>query len=176
MAHRHVLDVEQGNSRKRRIVVEEHLEGCLEPKTLRQNHRDRGDPVESEVVGVAQIFIENEIGFDALAHLSEDDLKQLGLRMGPRKLLLAAIAELEATKPAPPDISAPEASRPEAERRRLTVMFCDLMGSTELSQKLDPEDYRDLLTAFQDACSGAVKRHQGHVAKHLGDALLAYFG
>jgi class 3 adenylate cyclase len=123
-----------------------------------------------------EIFIENEIGFDALAHLSEDDLKQLGLRMGPRKLLLAAIAELEATKPAPPDISAPEASRPEAERRRLTVMFCDLMGSTELSQKLDPEDYRDLLTAFQDACSGAIKRHQGHVAKHLGDGLLAYFG
>ncbi len=55
-------------------------------------------------------------------------------------------------------------------------MFCDLMASTELSQKLDPEDYRDLLTAFQDACSGAVKRHQGHVAKHLGDGLLAYFG
>ncbi len=109
-----------------------------------------------------EIFIENEIGFDALAHLSEDDLKQLGLRMGPRKLLLAAITGLEATKPAPPDISAPEASRPDAERRRLTVMFCDLMGSTELSQKLDPEDYRDLLTAFQDACSGAVKRALSH--------------
>jgi len=67
-------------------------------------------------------------------------------------------------------------STPEAERRQLTVMFCDLVGSTELSQKLDPEDLRDLMHAYRDACSSTLRRHDGFVARYTGDGVLAYFG
>ena len=64
----------------------------------------------------------------------------------------------------------------EAERRRLSVMFCDLVGPTELSRALDPEDYRALITTFQEACSASVRHYDGHVAKYLGDGFLVYFG
>ena len=120
----------------------------------------------------AAIFAENLIDFEVLPELTDEDLRDLGLALGDRRKLQKAVRGLSKEPPAPTTQPAPS----DAERRRLTVMFCDLMGSTELSQQLDPEDYRDLLTAFQDACSGAVKRHQGHVDKHLGDGLLAYFG
>ena len=63
-----------------------------------------------------------------------------------------------------------------AERRQLTVMFCDLMGSTELSQRLDPEDLRDVNRAYQDACKTAIERYEGYVARYMGDGVLAYFG
>jgi hypothetical protein len=65
---------------------------------------------------------------------------------------------------------------PEAERRQLTVMFCDLQGSTALSQQLDPEDLRDVIRGYQEVCAGAVGRFDGHIAKYLGDGLLVYFG
>jgi class 3 adenylate cyclase len=120
----------------------------------------------------ATLFAENRIDFRVLPELTDEDLRELGIVLGDRKVFMKAVRGLIQEPPAP--VAEPVSS--DAERRRLTVMFCDLMGSTELSQKLDPEDYRDLLTAFQDACSDAVKRHQGHVAKHLGDGLLAYFG
>ena len=71
---------------------------------------------------------------------------------------------------------APFASGPEAERRQLTVMFCDLQGSTALSQQLDPEELRDVLRSYQEVCAGAVARFEGHIAKYLGDGLLIYFG
>ena len=65
---------------------------------------------------------------------------------------------------------------PEAERRQLTVMFCDLQSSTALSQQLDPEDLRDVIRSYQEVCAAAVARSEGHVAKYLGDGLLIYFG
>jgi len=65
---------------------------------------------------------------------------------------------------------------PEAERRQLTVMFCDLQGSTALSQQLDPEDLREVIRSYQEVCAGAVSRFEGHIAKYLGDGLLIYFG
>ena len=65
---------------------------------------------------------------------------------------------------------------PEAERRQLTVMFCDLQGSTALSQQLDPEQLRDVIRGYQEVCAGAVGRFEGHIAKYLGDGLLVYFG
>ena len=68
------------------------------------------------------------------------------------------------------------ASHSEAERRQLTVMFCDLVGSTELSQKLDPEDLRNVNRAYQDACKAAIERYDGYVARYMGDGVLAYFG
>ena len=64
----------------------------------------------------------------------------------------------------------------EAERRHLTVMFCDLVGSTELSQRLDPEDLRLLVASFQGACNAAISRYDGYVARYMGDGLLVYFG
>ncbi|MEE8187877.1 MAG: adenylate/guanylate cyclase domain-containing protein [Kiloniellales bacterium] len=85
------------------------------------------------------------------------------------------------SKPAEPDKSHPEGerlegARTEAERRQITILFCDLVGSTELSQRLDPEDLREVMRGYQDAVAGAVTRYEGHVAKFLGDGVLAYFG
>ena len=138
--------------------------------------RDVGAWLEGLGLGqYAELFAENDVDFDILHELADADLKDIGISLGHRKKLLKAIRDLGEAPSGTAAPAEPEQAT-EAERRRLTVMFCDMMGSTELSQKLDPEDYRDLLTAFQDACSGAVKRHQGHVAKHLGDGLLAYFG
>src|SRR5207247_5479527 len=73
-------------------------------------------------------------------------------------------------------ISAPEPHSPEAERRQLTVMFCDLVDSTKLSSQLDPEEYRDVVRAYQTACTEVIRRYDGHVAQLLGDGLLVYFG
>lgn len=126
----------------------------------------------------ANLFAENEITFDALLHLTEDDLKELGLPIGPRRSISAAIAKL--TTSAPPGETArphePSAPRGDAERRQLTILFCDLVGSTELSTKLDPEDMRDVLRAYQDTCSREISRYDGYIAKFMGDGVFAYFG
>jgi class 3 adenylate cyclase/predicted ATPase len=122
-------------------------------------------------------FRESEISTAVLPELTEADLKELGLPLGPRKLLLRAIAALatpaqaRATEP-----STPSAVPREAERRQLTVMFVDLVGSTELAAKLDPEDMREVLRAYQDASAGMIARFEGFVAKFMGDGVLAYFG
>jgi class 3 adenylate cyclase/predicted ATPase len=132
----------------------------------------------------ATTFAENEITPEALPHLSDADLKELGLRIGARKLVLAAIAELGKA-----DVSRPEtavrveptagrgsASRPEAERRQLTVMFVDLVGSTALSGRLDPEEMGEVIRRYQNTAAGMITRLDGHVAKFMGDGVLAYFG
>lgn len=115
----------------------------------------------------AGTFAENDIDFDVLSELGDDELREMGVSLGDRKRLLREI-RASGTAPAPP--------RHDAERRQLTVMFCDLVGSTQLSQQLDPEDLRDLMRRYQDAVSGAVSRYGGYVAKYLGDGVLAYFG
>ncbi|HSA80013.1 MAG TPA: adenylate/guanylate cyclase domain-containing protein [Geminicoccaceae bacterium] len=123
----------------------------------------------------APAFRDAEITPAVLPELTEADLKELGLPLGPRKLLLKAIASLpdsQADAPAIPPTRAPG----DAERRQLTVLFCDLVGSTELSARLDPEDMREVMRAYQDACAGEITRFEGHVAKFLGDGVLAYFG
>jgi class 3 adenylate cyclase len=124
----------------------------------------------------AGLFAENEIDLDILADLTESDFKDLSIPLGDRKRLLRAIASLsdgsgESSVPAPRPAPAVE-----AERRQLTVMFCDLVGSTELSRRLDPEDLREVMRRYQDAAAGAVTRYEGYVAKFLGDGVLAYFG
>ena len=87
---------------------------------------------------------------------------------------LAPIAPSGASQP---NRSSSDASKPtEAERRQLTVMFCDLVGSTELSTKMDPEDLRDVVTSFQDQCRMAIKRFDGFIARYMGDGMLVYFG
>src|ERR1700693_6119922 len=75
-----------------------------------------------------------------------------------------------------PVVPAAVAAAPEAERRQLTVMFCDLVGSTALSTGMDPEDLRDVITSFQTRCSAAIRRYDGFVAKYMGDGILVYFG
>ncbi len=69
-----------------------------------------------------------------------------------------------------------DSARPEAERRQLTVMFCDLVGSTALSAQLDPEELREVVRAYQETCTEVIRRYDGHIAQHLGDGLLVYFG
>jgi hypothetical protein len=106
-------------------------------------------------------FRENEVEADVLSELTEADLEKLGLPLGPRKRILKAIASLsnadEASNTASPLRHAPAEHR--AERRQLTVMFCHLAGSTALSARLDPEDMRQVIRAYQDACSGVVTRY-----------------
>ena len=129
-------------------------------------------------------FRDNKIDADVLADLSEGDLEKLGLPVGDRKRLLKAIAgpvglPSAATKFEPARIhpSSP-AAMPliSAERRPITVMFCDLVGSTSLAAKLDPEDWRNLVNAYLDEASRAVTALGGHVLKKLGDGLMALFG
>src|SRR5271169_6459851 len=121
---------------------------------------------------------DNEIDDSVLSDLTDGDLEKLGVPMGHRKRLLKAIVSLGSTETtAKPTNTAPTPTSPDvAERRQLTVMFCDLVGSTAMSARLDPEDMREVIRAYQDACSGAVARYDGFVAKFMGDGVLAYFG
>ena len=127
------------------------------------------------------VFAEQEIGLSDARELTEADLKEMGLPIGPRRRLLRAIAELAAQTPVSEASEVAEASvvspaPAEAEHRQLTLMFCDLVGSTELSRRLDPEDLREVMRRYQDTVAGVVARFEGHVAKFLGDGALAYFG
>ena len=114
------------------------------------------------------------------ADLTDADLKELGLNLGDRKRLLKAIAALDAgSTDARAETAEPTATPVvprEAERRQLTVMFVDLVGSTELSARLDPEDMSALIRAYQNAVAGEITRFEGHIAKYMGDGVLAYFG
>src|SRR5215472_11905410 len=128
-------------------------------------------------------FRENEIDAEVLPQLTESDLVTLGLPLGPRRKLLTAIAALrEGVLPSPaadqlPEMLIPAAARAaEAERRQLTVMFCDLVGSTALSTKLDPEELREVIGAYHGCVTEVVRRFDGLVAKYMGDGVLVYFG
>jgi class 3 adenylate cyclase len=124
----------------------------------------------------AECFAGNNIDASALHHLTDQDLKDLGVSPGHRRKLLHAINELAAAIPSKSQTPAPTVGSGIADRRQLTVMFCDLVGSTALSGMLDPEDLRELIRRYQDAVSGVVLRHGGYVANFLGDGIIAYFG
>lgn len=131
-------------------------------------------------LGLAQYaatFREHDIEADVLPELTESDLERLGISLGHRKRLLKAIkalqVEVAAREPALP--SAPQ-SPPLAERRHLTVMFCDLVGSTAMSARLDPEDLREVIGGYHRTVAETVGRFDGFVAKYMGDGVLAYFG
>ena len=132
-------------------------------------------------LGLAQyeaLFRQNDIDAEVLGDLTDADLEKLGLTLGHRKRLLKAIASLDGTEPvAKPTSPAPSSlSTDAAERRPITVMFCDLVGSTSLAAKLDAEDWRSLVNAYLDEASKAVAALGGHVLKRLGDGLMALFG
>ena len=120
-------------------------------------------------------FRDNEIDSDILHELTESDLEKLGLPLGPRKRLLKAIVGLGAAATAPSTATL-RLDADAAERRHLTVMFIDLVGSTALSAKLDPEDLRSIIGAYHRCCAELVERNGGFVARYMGDGVLAYFG
>ena len=133
-----------------------------------------------------ELFVEQAIDAGVLPELTDDDLKGLGIPLGDRKRLLRAIAQLSgvgganatpADTEAAPTVDAMTAtSVGMAERRHITVLFCDLVGSTQLSTQLDPEDLSAVLADYRRCCADAITRWRGYVAKYMGDGVLAYFG
>src|SRR6266850_301360 len=133
-----------------------------------------------------EAFEKNAITWDVLTELNQGDLESLGVLLGHRKTLLRAIAQLspsaEARGLGPPPLGvSPEKppfppERDQAERRQLTVLFCDLVDSTALSRRVDPEDLQDVIRRFLHACSQAIGRFNGYIAKYMGDGMLVYFG
>jgi class 3 adenylate cyclase/tetratricopeptide (TPR) repeat protein len=129
----------------------------------------------------AKTFAEHHIDFSVLPDLTEDDLEKLGVSLGHRKKLLRAIEALTAPRP-PTGTTTAVSHAPalvqhrEAEFRQITVMFCDLVGSTQLSEKLDPEDLQKLIDAYRRECGTAIRRYGGEVARYFGDGVMAFFG
>jgi class 3 adenylate cyclase/tetratricopeptide (TPR) repeat protein len=122
----------------------------------------------------AGLFQAREVDLDDLLKLTERDLAALGLSPAARQTLLQEIRRLSPADAA----SAPAAPAPahDAERRQLTLMFCDLVDSVGLSNRLDPEDLRDVIAAYQRVCTQSIRRYDGHVARYVGDGILAFFG
>jgi class 3 adenylate cyclase len=125
----------------------------------------------------AERFAESDIDTSVLRDLNDQDLKELGVSLGHRRKMLRAIAELSDAAPTLPQ---PESTEPKtkdaAERRQVTVMFSDLVGSTALSARMDPEDLREIISAYQKCVAETVQRFGGFVAKYMGDGVLVYFG
>jgi class 3 adenylate cyclase len=126
----------------------------------------------------AQRFAENGIDVSVLRYLADQDLEKIGVLLGHRRKMLAAIAELSGAAPIMPQPTSPpeEKRQHDAERRQLTVMFTDLVGSTALSTKLDPEDLRSVIGTYHKCVAETVARFDGFVAKYMGDGVLIYFG
>jgi class 3 adenylate cyclase/tetratricopeptide (TPR) repeat protein len=124
----------------------------------------------------AQRFAENGIDLSTIRDLTEQDLKDLGVLLGHRRKLLRAIAEFDEAAPALIQTAAEPVRPQEAERRHLTVMFCDLVGSTALSARLDPEDMRALIGEYHSCITEVISRYQGIIARYMGDGVLVYFG
>jgi class 3 adenylate cyclase len=127
--------------------------------------------------GYTERFVESDIDTSVLRDLTDQDLKELGVSLGHRRKMLRAIGELSGAAAAIPQPAAMEPkSQDTAERRQLTVMFCDLVGSTALSARLDPEDMREIVGAYHRSCAEQISKAGGFVAKYMGDGVLAYFG
>ena len=125
----------------------------------------------------AERFAENRIDVSVLRDLTDQDLKDLGVVLGDRRKMLRAISELVGTVQAPPQPTLTEPKAQDtAERRQVTVMFCDLVGSTALSARMDPEDLREVISAYQKCVAANVRHFGGFVAKYMGDGVLVYFG
>ncbi|HEY1783707.1 MAG TPA: adenylate/guanylate cyclase domain-containing protein [Roseiarcus sp.] len=140
---------------------------------------DVGDWLKS--VGLGQYeasFRDDGVDAEVLPDLTDADLEKLGVLLGHRKRLIKAIAGLnQSIAGSRPAAAAGPGTKPDAaERRQLTVMFCDLVGSTALAARLDPEDMRGIIGAYHRCCASLIESNGGFVAKYMGDGVLAYFG
>jgi class 3 adenylate cyclase/tetratricopeptide (TPR) repeat protein len=127
-----------------------------------------------ERVGLRQyagLFEGRSVDLDGLMRLTERELEELGLSPAARRTLLREIRRLDPADSPPAPLAATD-----AERRQLTLMFCDLVDSVGLSNRLDPEDLRDVIAAYQRVCTQSIRRYEGHVARYVGDGILAFFG
>jgi class 3 adenylate cyclase len=124
----------------------------------------------------AQSFAENGVDLSVVRDLTDQDLKDLGVLLGHRRKMLRVIAELEGEVLISAQTRAKPAPRDSAERRQLTVMFCDLVGSSVLSARLDPEDLRSVIGAYHACIAEVIARNEGVIARYMGDGVLAYFG
>src|ERR1700683_3997204 len=157
------------------------MEVCQRPETECMSDL-RGWLRAQNLEQLAETFEANDIDSEILSELTDGDLEKLGVSIGNRRRLLKAISEGTAKSPeskaastealgafAPTDAAG-------AERRQITVLFCDMVGSTALSEAVDPELLGALIRRYQDAAAGAIGRYGGFVAKFMGDGVLAYFG
>ena len=124
----------------------------------------------------AERFRENAIDLSVVRDLTEQDLKDLGVLLGHRRKMLRAIADLQGELPRTPRTGTKPASADNAGRRQLTVMFCDLVGSSALSARLDLEDLRTVMGAYHGCVAEVVAQNEGVIARYMGDGVLAYFG
>ena len=129
----------------------------------------------------AQRFAENDIDFTILSDLTDQDLEKIGIAsLGHRRKLLRAIATLKNIEKGTSAMAVGSSAAPltldSAERRQVTVMFSDLVDSTALSARMDPEDLRELISAYQKCVAETVHQFDGFVARYMGDGVLAYFG
>jgi class 3 adenylate cyclase len=125
----------------------------------------------------ANRFAENGIDISVLRYLTDQDLEKIGVLLGHRRKILAAIAEYADTLTGSPQApSGKPKPQDTAERRQVTVMFSDLVGSTALSARLDPEDLREIISAYQKCVAETVRRFGGFIAKYMGDGVPVYFG
>jgi class 3 adenylate cyclase/tetratricopeptide (TPR) repeat protein len=124
----------------------------------------------------AQCFAENGIDVSVLQHLTDKDLKDIGVLLGHRRKMLAAIGDLAGVTASSPGGAARSGPHEAAERRQVTVLFSDMVGSTALSVRMDPEDLREIISAYQKCVAQIVRRFDGFVAKYMGDGVLVYFG
>src|SRR5689334_6804475 len=116
-----------------------------------------------------EVFRRHEIDLGSLSLLSDADLEKAGVSLGARRKILNALGSAAPLRePVRVDVA--------AERRHLTVLFCDMVASTEYADRLDPEDFRRLVETFLQSCSDVVRRHRGLVASYIGDAVKSYFG
>ena len=148
------------------------------PRTRRTDGSDRGLGIADWLgrIGLpqyAESFAKQRIGLDVVPQLMDEDLKELGIPLGDRKRLLTAISAFADTTSGESQATQVSAV---AERRQMTVVFCDLIGSTELASRLDPEDLAGTMTSYHDCCKEVIESWGGHVAEFLGDGAVVYFG
>ena len=127
-----------------------------------------------------EVFASHDIDLAVVPDLTEQDLEKLGLSLGHRRKFMAAAAKFRAAPTSSPVASAQaqpvDQLAPAVERRQLTVVFVDLVGSTALGTELDPEDLIQLLRQYRDACTAVIAKYDGFIAQYLGDGILVYFG
>jgi hypothetical protein len=125
-----------------------------------------------------QCFADNKIDVSVLPHLTDQDLKDIGIPLGHRRKMLVAITEMTGTAPATPAVTPATEPKPQdtAETPSSDLMFSDLVGSTALSARMDPEDLREVISVYQKCVAETVQRFGGFLAKYMGDGVLVYFG